>query len=228
MAGPSWQLLWRRPSGLPRALSSRDVARGGRVGRARPPRAGRLVLAARALLLVPRVDRFGLHAAAMATRRSVRALYDLPAALPPVEVDAPLQRLRRVSNACCSNPPRTTTRSRPRDAYCHTGFSVESARLIASPRSCLLPRRRRCACAIAAPSRRRTRSTWDASARATARAAHGHATMRSSPSTRRWRSGSSSAAPGVLWARGANPRRSWRWRRSCRPSMSDRGAAEQA
>ena len=125
MAGPSWQLLCGVASLALRVLSlSRDVARGGRVGRARPPRAGRLVLAARALLLVPRVDRFGLHAAAVATRRSVRALHDLPAALSPVEVDAPLQRLRRVSNACCSNPPphhRTLTPARrvlPHSLFC--------------------------------------------------------------------------------------------------------------
>ena len=175
-------------------LVASDVAWGrclARGGRARPPRAGRLVLAARAVLLVPRVHRLGLYAAAVAPRRAVWPLHDLPAALPPVAVDAPLPRLRRVSETRAENHTIQRTRARTR-SRAHTpaltriavSFAA-SAPLTESPRSCRRPRRPRCACATAAPSRRRTRSTSAASARASARDAPLRATTLSSPSTHR-------------------------------------------
>ena len=58
-------------------------------------KSGWLVLDARAVVLIVGVQRFGLHAAAVASRRPLRCLHDLRAAVSLVAVDAPLPRLWR-------------------------------------------------------------------------------------------------------------------------------------
>ena len=56
----------------------------------------RLLLASRAELLIARLNRLGVHAAAVAARRAGYELHELPSAIRAVAVDTPLPRLRRL------------------------------------------------------------------------------------------------------------------------------------
>ena len=137
------------------------------------------LLDARVELHIIGVKRLGLHAAAVAPRRPRRSLHALPAALPPLALDAPLSRLRRVRAKDPFSHRPTDIRlcvSHLTPAARAAGSFATTARRTASRATCRRPHRRHSASAIAAPFRWCIQFMWAARGPLAVRAARRRAT----------------------------------------------------